>query len=74
MKERPPVLNANIFPSFKCRERGEAGDIPPSAKLQLQGKEDYSMPRDTLFALSTAQSVPMSGVEVEELFPHAVKP
>lgn len=40
----------------------------------LQGKEDYSMPQDTLFALSTAQSVPMSGVEVEELFPHAVKP
>lgn len=32
------------------------------------------MPQDTLFALSTAQSVPMSGVEVEELFPHAVKP
>lgn len=72
MKEKSSVLNANIFPSFKCRVRGEAGDVSPSANLQLQGKEDYSMPRGTLFASSTAQSV--SGVELEELFPHAVQP
>lgn len=73
---------SSASPPFPALGRGEKTptfyieDLSPSAlNLQLQGKEDYSMPRDTLFAsLTVNTSVPVCGTELEKLLPHTVKP
>lgn len=68
MKQRAPVLNLSIFPSFKCREKGRGWGFISFSKPTVTRKEDYEIPWDSLCSSAHAS------VELGELFLHTVKP